>query len=122
VASIDRRVFQHFDWLLFGLVWAVVAVGLANLFSATHASAEAGLPGEFRRQLVAVAIGAVAMGVLLLIDYRRLERWAPFLYVGALLLTARRSCSHRSRGAIAPGWCMGRCPCNRPSSRRSDWC
>ena len=60
MASIDRRVFQHFDWLLFALVWSVVAVGLANLFSATHAGAEAGLPSEFRRQLMAVAVGAVA--------------------------------------------------------------
>jgi rod shape determining protein RodA len=86
--SIDRRAFQHFDWLLFALVWGVVAIGLANLFSATHAGAEGRLPAEFRRQLVAVAIGAVGMGVVLLIDYRRLERWAPLLYVAALLLTA----------------------------------
>jgi rod shape determining protein RodA len=88
MASIDRRVFQHFDWLLFALVWGVVAIGLANLFSATHAGAEGRLPTEFNRQLVAVAIGAGAMLVILLIDYRRLERWAPVLYVAALLLTA----------------------------------
>jgi rod shape determining protein RodA len=88
VASIDRRAFQHFDWLLFALVWAVVAIGLANLFSATHAGAEGRLPAEFRRQLAAVALGASAMIVVLLIDYRRLERWAPALYVAALLLTA----------------------------------
>jgi rod shape determining protein RodA len=88
MASIDRRVFQHFDWLLFALVWGVVAIGVTNLFSATHAGAEGRLPAEFRRQLVAIALGAVAMGVVLLIDYRRLERWAPALYVSALLLTA----------------------------------
>ena len=88
MASIDRRVFQHFDWLLFVLVWGVVAIGLANLFSATHAGAEGRLPTEFKRQLAAVAIGASAMVVVLLIDYRRLERWAPALYIGALLLTA----------------------------------
>ena len=88
MASIDRRAFQHFDWLLFGLVWAVVAIGVANLYSATHAGAEGRLPAEFRRQLVAIALGAAAMGVVVLVDYRKLERWAPALYVGALILTA----------------------------------
>ena len=86
--SIDRRVFQHFDWLLLGLVLAVVGIGLANLYSATHAGAEQGLPAEFRRQLAAVALGATAVAVVLMLDYRRLERWAPALYAAALLLTA----------------------------------
>ena len=86
--SIDRRVFQHFDWLLLGLVLAVLGIGLANLFSATQAGVEHGLPTEFRRQLAAVALGAVAVVVLLTVDYRRLERWAPALYAAALLLTA----------------------------------
>jgi rod shape determining protein RodA len=74
--------------VLFALVWGVVAIGVLNLFSATHAGAEGRLPAEFRRQLAAIALGATAMGVVLLVDYRRLERWAPVLYVGALLLTA----------------------------------
>jgi rod shape determining protein RodA len=86
--SIDRRVFQHFDWLLLGLVLAVLGIGLANLYSATQAGVEQGLPTEFRRQLAAVALGAVAVAVVLLLDYRRLERWAPGLYAAALLLTA----------------------------------
>src|SRR5262249_38724999 len=63
-------------------------IGLANLYSATHAGAEGRLSNEFRRQLLALAIGAVAMTVVLWIDYRKLERWAPFLYAGGLLLTA----------------------------------
>jgi rod shape determining protein RodA len=86
--SIDRRVFQHFDWLLLGLVLAVLGIGLANLFSATQAGVEQGLPAEFRRQLAAVAIGVLAVTFLLMVDYRRLERWAPALYAAALLLTA----------------------------------
>jgi len=86
--SIDRRVLQHFDWLLFALVWAVVAIGLLNLFSATHAGGENHLPPEFRRQCIAIGLGAVAMVVVLWIDYRRLERWAPALYFASLVLTA----------------------------------
>jgi rod shape determining protein RodA len=88
MASIDRRVFQHFDWLLAGLVLAILGIGLANLFSATQAGAVGGLPTEFRRQLLAVALGLTAVTVVLMLDYRRLERWAPALYAAALLLTA----------------------------------
>ena len=86
--SIDRRVFQHFDWLLLALVLAVLGIGLANLYSATQAGVEQGLPTEFRRQLAAVALGALAIVFVMLLDYRRLERWAPVLYGAALLLTA----------------------------------
>jgi rod shape determining protein RodA len=88
VLAIDRRAFQHFDWLLLALVLAVVGIGLMNLYSSTQTGVESGLPSEFRRQLLAVGVGAAAMGFLVLIDYRRLERWAPALYVAALLLTA----------------------------------
>jgi len=85
---IDRRSLQHFDWALFGLVLLVVSIGLANLYSATRAGAEHGLPPEFRRQLLALAVALPAMGLALAVDYRRLERLAAPIFLASLLLLA----------------------------------
>ena len=86
--SIDRRSLQHFDWLLLLLALAILSIGLATLFSATQAGVEAGLPPEFRRQLLALGVAAVAFTVVLFIDYRRFERWAIPIFVVTLLLLA----------------------------------
>ena len=86
--SIDRRSLQHFDWVLLALLLAVLGIGLANLYSAAQPGTTSGLPGEFRRQLAALGVAAVGFSVALIVDYRRLERWAPGLYLGAMLLVA----------------------------------
>jgi cell division protein FtsW (lipid II flippase) len=36
VIAVDRRSFQHFDWMLLVLTLAIVAIGLVNLFSTTQ--------------------------------------------------------------------------------------
>ena len=86
--AIDRRSLQHFDWVLGGLVVCVVGIGLANLYSAALPGTESGLPSEFRRQLLALGVAAVAMLVVLVVDYRRLERMAFPVYTVTLLLVA----------------------------------
>jgi rod shape determining protein RodA len=86
--SIDRRSLQKFDWLLLMLTLLLVGFGLVNLLSATQAGSEGGLPSEFRRQLVALALAAILLAVALLVDYRRVERLAIPLYLATLLLCA----------------------------------
>lgn len=86
--SIDRRSLQHFDWLMLALAMAVLAIGLATLFSATYAGAEGGLPAPFRRQLLALAVAGAGFAVALLVDYRRLERTAYPIFTASLLLVA----------------------------------
>jgi rod shape determining protein RodA len=88
VLSIDRRSLQHFDWILLGLIAAVLGVGLANLYSATLPGSTTALPSEFRRQLLALALGALGLVLALVVDYRRLERLAFPLYGATLLLLA----------------------------------
>jgi rod shape determining protein RodA len=88
VPSIDRRSLQHFDWPLLGLVVLLLGCGFANLYSATRAGSEVGLPFEFRRQAFALALAAPLMFVAIAMDYRRLERLANAVFVASLLLLA----------------------------------
>ena len=83
---IDRRSAQNFDWLLLGLTVLLVGMGLANLLSATHSSANEGMAPEMRRQLGALAVGTVALIVAVAVDYRHLQRFAMPAYVATLLL------------------------------------
>jgi rod shape determining protein RodA len=86
--SIDRRSLQNFDWLLLTLMLLLLGIGLVNLFSATQAGTEGGLPAEFRRQLAALGLASIGMIAALLVDYRRIERLAIPFYLATLLLCA----------------------------------
>ena len=88
--AIDRRSLQHFDWGLLGLVFIVLTIGFVNLFSTTQPQPPPaiGVASEFKTQLVALALGIAGWIAALAIDYRRLERAAPFLYLLALGLVA----------------------------------
>jgi rod shape determining protein RodA len=88
VLSIDRRTIQNFDWVLFGLVGLLLVFALANLYSATHAFGEPGLPEPLRRQLAALAVGGVALVVICAVDYRHFDRLALAVYAGVVLLVA----------------------------------
>jgi len=85
VLRIDRRSAQNFDWVLLGLTVLLVGLGLGNLLSATHGAAD-GMSPEMRRQLTALGLGTVGLVAAVAIDYRHLQRLAPSLYVGTLLL------------------------------------
>jgi rod shape determining protein RodA len=88
VPLIDRRSVQNFDWVLVSLVSLLLAAGLANLYSATYT--DGSLSPELRRQLLVLGVGIGVLLVVLVVDYRHLERLAPLIYaasVGLLLLT-----------------------------------
>ena len=80
--AIDRRSFHHFDWALLALIAGIVALGLVNLFSTTQPlpPPSVGVASEFKTQLAALALGAAGMLAAIVVDYRRLERGAPFLF------------------------------------------
>jgi rod shape determining protein RodA len=86
VIAIDRRAFQHFDWPLLALILAILAIGFMNLFSTTQPlpPPSVGVASEFKTQLAALALGTAGMIAAIVVDYRRLERGAPFLYTLAL--------------------------------------
>ncbi len=78
IVGIDRRLLQNVDWPLLCAV-----VGLVALSALTLANLQVGRAGSgvALRQLVWFAIGLGGLLVVASIDYRRLVRVAPALYV-----------------------------------------
>ena len=54
--TVDRRLVQHFDWTLLGLMVLLLLMGLVNLHSASNVSV--GFSDELRRQLMSLGVGA----------------------------------------------------------------
>src|SRR5689334_13946940 len=84
----DRRLAYHFDWLLLALTLAIIGGGLATIFSATMTREHTGFTHNplVIRQAFYAGVGFVGMLAVVLIDYRRLERYAYVLYAGTLVL------------------------------------
>lgn len=80
---LDRKLLRNLDFRLLALALALTMVGITVLTSATE-----GLPAgrlyHLQRQLLAVALGVVAMVVMLAIDYRDFDRMAKPIYLGQL--------------------------------------
>lgn len=71
-----RRFRARFDWPLFFAVLLISAVGLFNLYSATHGTRHA---EKFDQQVVRLVIGAGLFFLVTFLDYRTLVRVAWFL-------------------------------------------
>ncbi|MCX5737883.1 MAG: FtsW/RodA/SpoVE family cell cycle protein, partial [Proteobacteria bacterium] len=84
MARIERRFAQHNEWWLMGLIGVLLALGIVNLMSATHPESESWLTPTVKRQCFALLLGLLGFAGAVAIDYRRFERWAPFLYIGSL--------------------------------------
>lgn len=87
----QRQILRNIDVPLLLGAASLVAIGLIAVYSATHTLAENGGDPLFfvKRQIVWVGIGLAAVGGILTIDYRLLQKWTRVIYVSVLaLLTA----------------------------------
>ncbi len=83
----DRRLAQNFDWGLLGLTLTIAVVGLVTLYSAVNAGDQtAAERALFVKQLIWYGAGFVAMVFSFLISYKHLDRLAPVIYIGTILL------------------------------------
>lgn len=80
----DRRLLEHFDWLLLCLLVLVTIMSMANLYSSSHV--DEGLSALFIKQLQFNLVGMVGIFVLFTFDYRELARFSYLFYVLILLL------------------------------------
>jgi rod shape determining protein RodA len=88
---------RDYDWWLLAIVAAICALGVVEIYSATHGSALAGMHMKQVRWLV---IGFVLMFVLSRLDYHLIMDQAPVLYIiGLIALTAVLLMGHTRFGA-----------------------
>ena len=88
---------RDYDWWLLALVLAICAIGVLEIYSATHAS---GLAGMHIKQIRWLVIGIVLMFALSRLDYHLILDQAPILYlVGIAALLAVLAMGHQRFGA-----------------------
>ncbi len=90
----DPHPLMHVDWLLVAVTFAITALGLAMIYSATNSITEVNDLGRMHyvsRQAMALGIGVVAMIVAASFDYRRFRELWPVAYglVIPLLIAVR---------------------------------
>ncbi|MBE7413933.1 MAG: rod shape-determining protein RodA [Deltaproteobacteria bacterium] len=79
---IDRRLFTHFDWVMLGLVAALVCVGFVSIYGATHVQ----MPSVYKKDVYWIIIGSCLMLLAIVVNYSYLERSAYFIYGASILL------------------------------------
>ncbi len=94
--SVNEHV-HDFDWLLLAIVGAICAMGVAEIYSSTHAS---GMAGMQYRQLVWIGVGLIGMFLISRVDYHTLLDQALPLYVfGIIILVIVLGIGHSRFGA-----------------------
>ncbi len=83
--QMNRMLFYHFDWVMFGAIALVAVLGLANLYSAGFAGGDASL-SNFYKQLAYFLVGFGCLVALHSFDYRELHTYGYPLYGLVLLL------------------------------------
>jgi rod shape determining protein RodA len=81
LGGIDRRLLQNVDWPLLGAMTGLVVLSVTTLAS-LHIGRVGG--GVVLRQLGWFAVGLLALLIVASIDYRRLVRLAPLIYLVGL--------------------------------------
>lgn len=88
---------RDYDWWLLAILATICALGVIEIYSATHGSSLAGMQNKQLRWLV---VGFVLMFVLSRLDYHLILDQAPILYlIGIAALIAVLAFGHRRFGA-----------------------
>ena len=86
---VRRRILTQIDWLLLLTTLVLCGLGILTLWGArSSGTGLAPMDGIVRRQCLWAGLGAIGIVVMIWIDYRRLKRLAPILYIGLLVALA----------------------------------
>lgn len=85
----DRRLVEYFDWSVVFLFFAISCLGLASLYSALYTQIQVNPSRNlFVKQLIWFGLGCLVFISALLVDYQKLKKLAPWLYLGTLAALA----------------------------------
>jgi len=82
---VDRRLLPYVDWPLIAALLALMAVGLATIYSVTFDATTGTASPQFWAQLYAIPVGLLALAVCMAVDYRSLAQRSWLLYTALLL-------------------------------------
>jgi rod shape determining protein RodA len=86
---VEKRLLRNTDWFMLVLAFLLVLYGLMAIYSATQSDERLtrGDPYYFvKKQVIWLALGIVALAVMVMIDYHQLPNYAREIYIGNLLL------------------------------------
>src|SRR5678815_6010568 len=78
---LERRLYYHIDWAMLAGIFALCAIGVAQIYSATG-----GFTRIYYTQIYGILFGVFAMAICLSVDYRSLADKSHWIYLGILLL------------------------------------
>lgn len=81
----DRRLLQHFDWVMLLMILLVGAMALTNLYSATYI-ADKGASPIFYKQLIFFGVGLAVILLIITQEYQLVTKFGYVLYGLILLL------------------------------------
>ena len=84
----DRRLYSSLDWALIAAILVLCLIGLGMIYSTTYDPTTGNVGSEFSRQLWALALGLIGLGICLMFDYRALSDHAMLIYGGLIALLA----------------------------------
>lgn len=92
---IDRRLFLHFDWVVFLVTISLCLIGILNIYSATLMDSDNNL---YEKQLIWFSIGLALMILATFVNYIHLERLAYPIYTIAIILLIATILTGRTTG------------------------
>jgi rod shape determining protein RodA len=86
----DRRLFTHMNWALFGCMLLLFFAGVGNLYSASGMRLEDGITVSsfYQRQMIWGLFGLAVMLPCMAVDYRQLRNFAWPLFLFTVILLA----------------------------------
>lgn len=81
-----RKILENFNWSLWSAIFALVGIGLVNLYSALNVWGEGGMVHLFWHQLIWIGIGLLILVVFVSMDYRFWYKLCWFFYGLSILL------------------------------------
>lgn len=82
----DARLWRRYDWSLFAVVMALIAFGIAMIFSATRGDPQ--IDRVWIDQATTAVVGLFVLVIASVFDYTLLRNFAPFLYIGIVVALA----------------------------------